>query len=64
MFVIHVLEIALGCRPSNDLELVIDGISNGEAAVWIGGTIFLFVTAVNELDVGLWTCWHFVTDLS
>ena len=33
MFVVHVFEIALGCRPTNDFELVIDGIGNGKTTM-------------------------------
>ena len=64
MFVVHVFEIALGCRPTNDFELVIDGIGNGKTTVRFDASVEVLVTAVNEFDVGLRTCRHFVTDLS
>ena len=51
MFVVHVLEIALGSRPTNDFELVIDGVGNGKTTVRFDASIGVFVTAVNEFDV-------------
>ena len=64
MFVIHVLEIALGCCPTNDFEFVIEGIGNGETAVRFDASVEVFVTAVNEFDIGLWASGHLMTDLS